>query len=501
MNERVVEERLEKLSQMLESVTGYIENLLDNLDVAIPDQAKKMIIDIIESKETKAIVDSIKNRRPPRIVLMGRSGVGKSSLINAMFGSYLAETSAVDVGTLQHGFFQYTKDGKVIFEIIDTRGISENLNKLSNSAEDDLDHVIEDFRPDAFLFLTNGADRSTLRKDAEELKKRFNRMKLKPPLITVITRVDELDPSRIKDPKEYTDQKLENIKLKRQQVQHVLNDVGLSESFIVPVSAYVEWNHESPKILTVEEREKLSIAFDGRYNIDELINVLEDNIDFSAAIDLMFNRRIDLAIEKIADKFVQSFSLASLAIGASPIPVADILILLPIQIVEVVLIGYLSGNKVDAKSAREFIVSLGAVFLFGFSLKFVAQQGVKLLNVVPGAGSAISGSVAYSGTYSIGKAAIAYYIKGDSLEEAKQEAVAAKKELETSQIEEVLENRKKDEEYESKIIINDERLGKQEEKKEPKSNKKKKEQGKIKLNTNMPKEVWDKVKTKWPRKK
>lgn len=487
MDERVIEERLENISKMLETASDFTNSFLDDLDFAIPEQAKKMIIDIIESDEIKSIVEDIKTRRPPRIVIMGRSGVGKSSLINAMFGTYLAETSAIEVGTVEHDVFQYKKSGKVIFEIIDTRGIKENINEMSHSAEEDLTNVIEDFQPDAFLFLTNGADRSGLNEDAKNLKEIFAGMSINPPLITVITRVDEIEPSRIKDASDYTDRKRTNIKQKEEQVKRVLQNDGLPDKFVVPVSSYLEWSHDDPESLSMEERENLTIEFDGRYNIDELFDILEDNIDFNAAIDLMFNHKIDLALEKIADTFVRRFSTASGVVGATPIPIADILILLPIQIVEVVIIAYLSGNQVNAKAAREFIVSLGAVFLFGFGLRFAAQQGSKLLNVVPGAGSVISGSVAYSGTYSIGKAAIAYYIKGMSLDDAKEEAEAAKKELEalgkksSDDVEEVskIEEQTSEESLESK----------QEEKKEKK---------KVSLKKSTAKEAWSQIKTKWP---
>src|SRR5699024_2808411 len=118
------------------------------------------------------------------------------------------------------------------------------------------------------------------------------------------------------------------------------------------------------------------------------------------------------------------------------------------------------------------------------------QQGSKLLNIVPGAGSAISGTVAYSGTYSIGKAASAYYIKGMSLNEAKKEAEAAKKELET------LEKKENDDVKEDYEI---EEQHTREETIEPKQEKK--EEKRANLNKDKAKDAWNQIKTKWPWKK
>lgn len=506
--ERVIEERLEQIANLIENLTSF----LDNLDIAIPEKAKDAIINIVESNDIKEIVESIKKRRPPRIVIMGRSGVGKSSLINAMFGTYLAETSAINVGTVEHEFFQYEKNGKLIFEIIDTRGIKENISDEDDSAEDNLIKVIEEFNPDAFLFLTNGADRSTLHEDAEDLKKIFTKMNIKPPLITVITRVDAIEPARFKNPLEYPERKLNRINDKEKQVKQVLREIGLPDTFVVPVSAYIEWNHEDPESLSIEEREQLTIEFDGRYNIEELLDTLEDNMEFNAALDMMLNHEIDKATEKVANQFVRKFSSASFLVGVTPLPGMDIAILLPIQIAEVVIIAYLSGNQIDAKAAREFILSLGGVFLFGFSLRFVAQQGSKLLNVVPGAGSAISGTIAYSGTYSIGKAAIAYYINGKSLAEAKKEAEKVKKALESDK-----EVSNKDEQFEinsmNKTRENDSfKKSKNSDLKENNTNedntpsedsgsKKGKFKKDLNRNVHKSKETRNKVRIKWPWKK
>jgi uncharacterized protein (DUF697 family)/GTPase Era involved in 16S rRNA processing len=426
MNSReVLEKRLQQITDTMDAV----EELINGLDFVIPKKAKDLVINALKSDEITSIMEGIKERRPPRLVVMGRTGVGKSSLINAIFGEYLAETSAIEVGTKDSQVFQYKKNDEVIFEIIDTRGIKENLNALSSTAEEDLKNVIEEFEPDAFLLLTNGADRSTLREDAMYLKEVYSSLDITVPLVTVITRIDDIEPARIKEPTRYTQKKKDNIAIKEQQVSQVLEEVGLSDTFIVPVSSYIEWNHEDPESLSPEEREELLIEFDGRYNIDKLVNFLEENIDFRAAVSLMLNNKLDIAIKKIANKFVKVFSTASAGVAITPIPASDIVILIPIQIVEVTLIAYLSGQKIDSKMAREFILSLGGVALFGLGLRFVAQQGAKFLNLlIPGSGSAISSTIAYSGTYSVGKAAIAYYIDGKTKEQAKKEMEDAKKE-------------------------------------------------------------------------
>lgn len=423
--EQIIEERLNKVVELLESSATVMERM----DIQIPMAAQKIVNELFHSKEIQSIITDVNTRRPPKIILMGRSGVGKSSLINAMFGTYLAETSAIEVGTVDYEIFQYYKSGRLIFEIIDTRGTKENINEQSNTALEELVEVLERENPDAFLFLTNGADRSTLKEDAADLNRLYKKMEIAPPLITVITRVDEIEPSRIKKPEEYSAKKINYIKEKELQVRRVLHEAGLKDSFIVPVSSYIEWSHEEPETLTEEEREKLEVTFDGRYNIEKLLSTLEENMDFNVAIDLMFHHRLDKALEKIATIFVKRLAAVSGAVGTSPMPVADVFVLLPIQIIEVTIIAYLSGTTIDSKAAREFIISLGAVFLFGFGLRFVAQQGTKLLNVIPGAGSTISGSIAASGTYSIGKAAIAYYINESTVLETKRVAEQAKLEM------------------------------------------------------------------------
>src|SRR5690625_680434 len=395
-----------------------MEDYLHNLNIKIPKAAKEMIDKMINSDEIKEIVEGINEHRPPRLALIGRSGVGKSSLINALTSSYLAETSAVEVGTKDADVYTYEKDEEVIFEIIDTRGFEENIQVDTHSAEDELIKAIKDFEPDAFLVLNDGSDRTTLKADAKYLNELLNNMDVEIPIITAVTRVDSLEPAREKSAPEYSQKKKNNIKDKKNQVMTVLKDAGIENPVVIPVSAYVEWSHESPELLTKKEQEELTIDYDGRYNIDGLIEHLENSMEFKASLNMMMNDRIDNAIKKIAQKIVHSFSGVSAAIATTPIPVGDIFVLVPIQVVEVILIAQLKGIELDKEAAKDFIISLGGVALVGLGLRFVAQQGTKFLNLaIVGSGSAVSAGVAYSGTYSIGQAAIKYYLEDKSKEE------------------------------------------------------------------------------------
>lgn len=422
-NKELLELRLNRVVNVLDN----IDKFLDNLDFAIPEEARKILRKFIQSDEMQEVVKGIKEKRPPRLAFIGRSGVGKSSLINAIMGTYLAETSAVDVGTKAATIFEYSRDGEKVFEIIDTRGIKENLQSTDSSAETDLYDMISNFEPDAFLVLSNGSDRSTLREDIKYLKRLQETLNITVPLVTVVTRVDELEPSRIKNPKEYTERKINNIQQKEKQVEQVLINEGVKDFFIVPVSSYIEWSHEEPEILTPEERNQLTIEYDGRYNIDKLVDFLEKNMDFRAAIYLMMSQKLDIAIKKIAEKIVRTFTVISGTIAATPIPMSDIFILIPIQVLEVIIIAHLAGVELDSEAAREFILSVGSIGVLGLGLRFVAQQGSKLLNlVIPVSGSVISGTIAASGTYVIGQGAISYYIEGKNIDDVKDDMLDAK---------------------------------------------------------------------------
>lgn len=413
MNIKILENRINRVVNLYDN----LEELINNLPISLPDGAQEQIKKMIfGNKDINNVISSLKDRRPPRFFMVGRTGVGKSSLINAILGKYAARTSPIKIGTNQVQRYNYESDGRVLFEVMDTRGIAESTNNQNTVAEDQLKEEIEKFDPDAVMFLTNATERARMDEDVEYIKQLYKDIDREIPLVTVITHVDNVEPSRIKE--NYTDSKIRNINEKKLQMENLLKKFDLNCSAVIPVSAYIEWNSEDPHQLDSEAQKKLHIEFDGRYNIEALLDFLETNMDFKASVYLMMMTRVDKAIKKIADKITSAFAAGSAAVGISPIPFSDMAILIPLQLILITTIAYLSGTDISKESAKEFLISFSGIGIFGYGLRVLAQQGSKLLNLVlPIAGSAVSSVIAFSGTLAIGKGAIAYYIDKKSKDE------------------------------------------------------------------------------------
>ena len=134
-------------------------------------------------------------------------------------------------------------------------------------------------------------------------------------------------------------------------------------------------------------------------------------------------------VHRLARHLNTIFSGISGTVALTPIPVSDIYVLLIIQSVLVCLIASLSGRDISLDTGKEFILSMGGIAGAGYVFRLVAQQASKFLNAVwPGSGSAVSSGIAALGTSAIGKAAIAYYIDGQDIDEAKKVFDSAKQE-------------------------------------------------------------------------
>ena len=148
-----------------------------------------------------------------------------------------------------------------------------------------------------------------------------------------------------------------------------------------------------------------------------LMSLLAAELPNEAKIEMIRISRDRQAQLHVAQMLIKSTTAVCAAIGAQPIPLADMPILTSLQVLMVSGIMYISGRERSLRAATEFIAALGANLGAGMLLREGARA---MLKFFPGWGNLVCGMVAGAGTYAIGRAATAYFLEGASLKEARQ---------------------------------------------------------------------------------
>lgn len=148
-----------------------------------------------------------------------------------------------------------------------------------------------------------------------------------------------------------------------------------------------------------------------------LMSLLAAELPNQAKIEMIRISRDRHAQLHVAQMLIKSTTAICAAIGAQPIPLADMPVLTALQVLMVSGIMYISGRERSLRAATEFITAMGANVGFGMLLR----EGTRaMLKFLPGWGNVVCGMVAGAGTYAIGRAATAYFLEGASLKEAKR---------------------------------------------------------------------------------
>lgn len=147
------------------------------------------------------------------------------------------------------------------------------------------------------------------------------------------------------------------------------------------------------------------------------MSLLVRELPNEARVEMIRIARDRQAQVEVAQTLVKSACAISTAIGAQPIPLADMPILTTLQLVMVSGIMYIAGRERSLRAATEFIGALGVNVGAGMMLREGARAVLKFF---PGWGNVVCGMVAGAGTYAIGRAAIVYFLEGVSLGDARR---------------------------------------------------------------------------------
>lgn len=155
-----------------------------------------------------------------------------------------------------------------------------------------------------------------------------------------------------------------------------------------------------------------------------LMVLLSQNVPNEARVEMIRISRDQQAQAEVAQMLVKSTSAICAAIGAQPIPLADLPILTTLQLVMVSGIMYISGRERSLRAATEFVGALGVNVGAGMVLREGARAVLKFF---PGWGNVVCGMVAGAGTYALGRASIVYFLEGVTLKDARRIYAASRK--------------------------------------------------------------------------
>lgn len=366
-------------------------------------------------------------QRPPALALVGRRGAGKSSLVNALFGARVAEVGHVKAQTGRGKWFDHVGErGRL--SVLDTRGIQEGSAPAEeDDAKDALASILFELKrkpPDVVVFLVKATDvDSAIDADLDALERVFagieREHRFRPPLVAIATHCDLLEPkgTRLTDaPPEVGGEDAGDLAEKLLRVSEVERHLEEKLKSRKPLADQLKWVRGLSTYMSFRDDGRLRA--DERWRVEELTTTLFQQLPDAGRGTFARLARVRGLQEELATNLTRATATLSAGVAALPIPVADLIPITSLQIGLVASIAWLGGRRMDLKAAGEFLAAMGANVGAAFALREGARALIKF--VFPAGGSMISGAVAFAGTLAIGAAARAYFLRGATIEEARE---------------------------------------------------------------------------------
>ena len=320
------------------------------------------------------------------VLVIGNSGVGKSTLINAVLGEECAVTGYGITGTTQE--LSIYENGRIPFRIIDTVGFEPSFRKASRAVRSvrkwSRDSAVKEERKEERISVIWCCVEGTSRKlfpDTIRIMAKAVSMWPSVPVIAVITKSYSLPERR------------ENIMM-------------VHEAFSTHTKLFKNLKRIIPVVaMTYRLNDDAFAPPDGITDLIEATNdLLPEGIRASetdVAKYKMDRRRA------FAHSSVGVATASAVIVGAVPIPFPDAAILTPLEIAEINTVSRIYGINKDEKLVKfvDSIVEVGTV-------STAARAAVNALKSIPGvnaAASAVNAVIAGSIVAAIGECSIAAF--------------------------------------------------------------------------------------------
>ena len=324
------------------------------------------------------IKSNIISLRKLNILILGKSGVGKSTLINSVFREELTDTG---IGRPVTPKIREIKKEGFPLTIYDTKGL-----ELGKEAQDEVKEEVAELIKEGLYsadvnkcihciwYCINTMSNRVEPEEIEWIKSLSNSSDInKVPIIVILTN--------------------SVFERRAEEMKKVIVEENLPIKSVVSVLAqdYIE----DEKVFKSN-------------GLDTLINVMAQVLPDELQNTLQNVQKASLKHKrKLADKAVTTAAASAVATGVTPIPFADSMVLIPIQITMMASITAIYGIEVDKALLATFVSSV-----LGTGGATIAGKTIvsNLLKLVPGLGSVagglISGGTAGALTTALGKAYI-----------------------------------------------------------------------------------------------
>ncbi|MGO1476314.1 MAG: YcjF family protein [Alkalibacterium gilvum] len=316
-----------------------------------PSSKYNMIQEILEKTESE-----VEKMSPVNILIAGKTGVGKSTLINNVFREQLADMG-IGKPVTKH-LRRISKEGVPIV-LYDTRGL-ELQQKVQKQVMKEIFNLVQDNKHSSeaihAVYYCIQANSSRIEDMEIELIKEISEIL---PVILVLTQ-------SIGKPADAFSNYLEDMNLPVAAVQNVMSEpYEISDNYVIPRFGLKELIEKTLQLIPKESRE----AFN---------NAQQADIERKA---------------KAARRWASRYVATTFGVGFAPIPFSDASVLVPMQVTLLAHITAIFGISMDKSTIISIIAAVGGTGSATMIGKTVVANAFKF---IPGIGTIVGGII--SGT-------------------------------------------------------------------------------------------------------